>query len=64
MPSLECWQALAGRIYAKGVDVFDGCSITPSEDGPRDPKVIALTLYDDGRGHECPVLVAATVRHH
>lgn len=44
MPSVESWRALAERIYAKGVDVFNGCSVTPSEDGPRDPKVVALTL--------------------
>lgn len=44
MPSVESWRTLAERIYAKGVDVFNGCSVTPSEDGPRDPKVVALTL--------------------
>ena len=44
MPSVESWRTLAERIYAKGVDVFNSCSVTPSEDGPRDPKVVALTL--------------------
>lgn len=43
MPSVESWRALAERIYAKGVDVFNGCSVTPSEDGPRDSKVVART---------------------
>ena len=44
MPSLESWRALAQRIYAKGVDVFEGCHVEQGPEGPRDPKVVALTL--------------------
>ena len=35
---------LAQRLYAKGVDVFDGADVPPTEAGLRYPKVIALTL--------------------
>lgn len=38
------WQALADRLYAKGVDVFDGVVLKVTPEGARDPKVVGLTL--------------------
>lgn len=44
MAKLEDWLGFADRLYAKGVDVFDGADAPLTEEGTRDPKVIALTL--------------------
>jgi hypothetical protein len=42
--SLEKWLDLCQRLYAKGVDVFEGADVPVTEDGTRDPRVVALTL--------------------
>ncbi len=44
MATVEEWLALTERLYAKGVDVFDGAHPLVTEEGTRDPKVVALTL--------------------
>ncbi len=44
MATVQEWLALGDRLYAKGVDVFNGSEVMESEAGTRDPKVVALTL--------------------
>ena len=44
MATVEEWLALTDRLYAKGVDVFDGAHPPVTDEGTRDPKVVALTL--------------------
>lgn len=44
MASRQAWDALAQRIYAKGVDVFDSAEVLATEAGAREPRVVALTL--------------------
>jgi len=45
------WLALADRLYAKGVDIFDHSEVVESDAGTRDPKVVALTLLARTLGH-------------
>ena len=49
--AIEEWLALGDRLYAKGVDVFNGSQVMESELGTRDPKVVALTLLARTIGH-------------
>lgn len=51
MATVEEWLALGDRLYAKGVDVFNGSEVMESEAGTRDPKVVALTLLARTLGH-------------
>lgn len=44
MATVEEWLALTERLYAKGVDVFDGAHPPVTQEGTRDPKVVALAL--------------------
>ncbi len=44
MTGREAWDALAQRLYAKGVDVFNAADLPETEEGARDPKAVALTL--------------------
>lgn len=44
MASRQAWDALAHRLYAKGVDVFDAADVPVTEAGARDPKVVAMAL--------------------
>ena len=44
MASREAWDALAQRLYAKGVDLFDAADLPLTEAGARDPTVVALAL--------------------
>ena len=44
MASRQAWDALVQRLYAKGVDIFDAADPPLTDAGPRDPKVVALTL--------------------
>jgi len=41
---LENWDALAQRIYAKSLSIFDGAELTATDAGTADPKVVALSL--------------------
>ena len=42
--ALASWSKLSERLYAKGVDIFDNAEVELSQNGQRDPKVIALIL--------------------
>ena len=51
MATVQQWLALGDQLYAKGVDVFNGCEVMDSPAGTRDPKVVALTLLARTLGH-------------
>jgi hypothetical protein len=55
--SLENWLDICTRLYAKGVDVFDGAGVPVTEAGTRDPRVVALTLLARTLGHARAVVL-------
>ena len=44
MSDLKAWRALADRMLAKGTQIFGGCDVPVTGDGPRDPRVVGLAL--------------------
>lgn len=44
MVEVDDWFALTDRLYAKGADLFNGADPPLTEAGPRNPKIVALTL--------------------
>jgi hypothetical protein len=41
---LAAWKGLIDRLRTKGAAIFTDCSVSTTEAGPRDPKVVALAL--------------------
>jgi len=44
LATIEDWLSFCDRLYAKGVDVFNGAEVPLTDDGPRESRVVALTL--------------------
>jgi hypothetical protein len=55
--SLDDWMDLCQRLYAKGVDVFNGAAVPVTEAGTRDPRVVALTLLARSLSHARAVVL-------